>query len=392
MLVASVLVPGAAAAVTNDRPAAQGEAYAGTHVSFDAQSNAIVDYQVDGATVFDRMAVQAQSNSKAQAGLSAGAGLDAVTKIAGAAVSMGATTETSAAVSFDSGATMEAHDNGHGTLVLRSGGENQYVTTNVSSAASVNSESSEKVIVTTEEGTETAVLVTGDGSVDVNAKGNVTAELGSDSELVVRSYGESRSEADKKQEELITSGTAAAQVYLTGTAEGGSQAAADVVDYGQETTVEVTSRSQGTVEMTAERSASEGKVIITSVSESAFESTEDVQVMVDGEAAAKASSYSALQAAADGGENSKYMVTQSSSAEASADVLVAVNHFSERSVTMTDGQSSSDGADGGSDGSDGSSGDTGGDQTTTGGAGPGFSVVVGLLALLAAAFVAMRRA
>lgn len=93
--------------------------------------------------------------------------------------------------------------------------------------------------------------------------------------------------------------------------------------------------------MTAERSQSEGKVIITTLSQGAFGAAENAEVTVDGEAAAKASSYSELRSATEGGEQSWYLVRQQSSAEASGEVLVAVNHFSERSVAVTSGDDSS---------------------------------------------------
>jgi len=59
------------------------------------------------------------------------------------------------------------------------------------------------------------------------------------------------------------------------------------------------------------------------------ESADDLAVTVDGEAAAEASSYSEL-AGGIGSDESRYMVTQSSDASATADVLVAVNHFGAR--------------------------------------------------------------
>ena len=119
--------------------------------------------------------------------------------------------------------------------------------------------------------------------------------------------------------------------------------------------------------------------------------------MVDGEAAVEASSYSELESATEGGDSSKFLVRQSSSAEASADVLVALNEFSERDVTMTEG--SSDGTDNNGDennGDDTDTDDNNGDGTDTDGTDEpsqglsGFGVGVALLALLAAAVIAIR--
>ncbi|WP_313693449.1 PGF-CTERM sorting domain-containing protein [Halorarum halobium] len=204
-----------------------------------------------------------------------------------------------------------------------------------------------------------------------------------------RSYPDERSQQDERQERLIADGTATAEVYVMSAAESGSESggelATDVVTYGEDTTVEVTERSEGTVEMTVERSKEQGKVLITSVSEEAISSAEDVQVTVDGEAAARASSYGELESAANGGDTSKFLVQQSSSAEASADVLVAVNHFSSREVAMSEGGNGSDTGSGGDGSSDGGSGDG---STTTG---PGLGVTAGVLALLSVALLARRR-
>jgi len=89
--------------------------------------------------------------------------------------------------------------------------------------------------------------------------------------------------------------------------------------------------------MTVERSQSQGKVVVTHVSEAAVGATDSLDVTVDGEAAAKASSYSALEAAANDGEESKYYVAEDASAQAegSATVLVAFDHFSERSASIS---------------------------------------------------------
>ncbi len=375
LMVASVAVPGAAA-MMNERTAQQSSAYAGTHVEFQTEGSAITSYSVDGVTVADSVRVQSQDSARSDAGVDIGADVSALTGWTGAALSVDATTETQATVTSESGATLAAHDNGHGSLVVSTGGESQYVGMNLSSSASAESESEQRAVVTTSDGSKAAVIATGDGTVAVNDDGNLTAELGADDRLVVRSYDGDRSANDKQQEELITSGAAAAQVYLT---ENGQ----DIVDYGQNTAVEVHQQSEGRVEMTVERSASHGKVVITSVSDAAIQNTEDLAVRVDGEAAAEASSYSELKAAADGGGSSMYMVRSTSQADASADVLVGINHFSERSVTMAE-QGAQDGGTDDSSSGDATDGDSTSEPGTTGDAGPGFTLIGATLAVLSA--------
>lgn len=94
------------------------------------------------------------------------------------------------------------------------------------------------------------------------------------------------------------------------------------------------SQAEGAAEVTVDRAASEGKIVIASVSENALEAADTLEVMVDGEAVVEASSQSELEGAF-GSDESRYMVVGGGSAEATTKVLVAVNHFSERTITMT---------------------------------------------------------
>lgn len=364
------------------------EAYSGTHVTFETESGAVVDYAVDGQTMIESVETQSQSSAESEGSVEAGVSLSAVTEISGSALSVDSTTETSASVSAESGATMTAHDNEHGILVVSSGEESQYVTANLSSSTEAEQQSDSRVVVTKDDGTQGTFIVVGDGEVTVNEAGNVSADLGKGGELVFRSYPDERSSGDEKQEQLIADGEAAAEVYVMAESSGesGGEFATDVVTYGEDTTVEVTERSEGTVRMTVERSQEQGKVVITSVSEAAISSTEDMRVTVDGEAAARASSYSELESAANGGDSSKFLVEQSSSAEASADVLVGINGFSSREVAMQD-----DGGDGTSDGSDGTTADSGSGDDSSSTTAPGLGVTTAVLALLSVALLARRR-
>jgi len=375
LVVATVFTPVATAAT-----ASQERAYAGSHIAFETTGNAVADYSVNDATVFQSVKVQSKSNVESGTGLDLGGNLTAVTGFVGAAVSVDATTETSATVTTESGAELTAHDNANGILVVRSGENGQVVAVNVSASSEAETTSEGRVVVTAEDGTKGAFIVVGDGDVTVNEAGNVTAELDSESKLVFRSYPEGRNAAAKQQERLIAEGTAAAEVHVMQRAEASGETAVDVVKYGQGTTVEVTEQTQSSVTMTAERSEHSGKVIITSVSEAMIESTDDLEVTVSGTAAVRASSYSDLKSAI-GGDTSKFMVAQQSSAEASADVLVAVNHFSERQITMQDGGSSGGNEDVTTDG---------GDDGTSGSTGPGFGIAAALIAVIGTVFAATR--
>jgi len=397
LLVSSAFAPAASAGAVASN---QQETYAGTHVSFDTTSDAVVDYTVGSETVLESVKVQSKSETENSGSLTVGAELSAVSGIDGSTVSIDSRAETSASVTAESGAELRAHDNSRGILTVRAGESSQYVTADVSSSSQAERESGDRVVVTTENGTQGAFVVVGDGEVTVNDRGNVSAELAEDSRLVFRTYTDGRGEDDEKQERMISNGTAAAEVYVMESGEGSSEPVADVVQYDENTTVEVTQRGQGTVNMTVERSAHRGKVLITSVSDSVLDTAGDVRVSVDGEAAARASTYGELQRASDGGDVSKFMLRQGSNADASADVLVAVNHFSERQITMQEIEASNPeetatttATDGGTatveDGgdSDGST-DTVGEATST--TSPGFGVVITLVALFGAAFYASR--
>ena len=381
LVIASVAPAGVAAGAPADQ---QAEAYSGAHVSFDVENSAVTNYAVDGDVVAESVAVESQSDHESRAGVDVGAdaGLSAVTDVAGAETSLAAQSSTRASVDVGGSAEITAHDSEHGVLVVDAGGESQYVEVGLASDAEAEQESESRVVATTSNGTETAFVVVGEGEVTTNENGNVTASLGEEARLVTRSY-EERSEDDERTEAFIANGTATAEVYLT---ERDGEAVADTIEYGQDTAVEVTERSESEVRMTAERATEEGTVVIASVSDAALAASDSLTVTVDGEAAAEASSHAELRNAADGGDSSAYAVRQSGSAEASAEVLVAVNHFSEREIVVggaddgADEETTTESGDGESD--DGESSDGGGQ--------PGFGVTAALAALLSLAAARIR--
>ncbi|WP_225335842.1 hypothetical protein [Halomicrobium urmianum] len=402
-IAAALVLAGALPATGAAMGAQQSEGHAGGHVSFETSSNAVVDYGVGGETVLESVAVDSQSAVESDAGVGLDAGLSAMSDIAGAALSLSARTETSATVTADSGAELTAHDNPRGILVVSAGNESQYVTANVSSGAETSAESDERVVVTHEDGRDGAFLVVGNGSVAVDDGGNVSASLGEDAKLVFRSYEGERAEDDEQQERMIANGTATAEAYVTQSGEDGSALAADAVEYGNDTRVDVTGYGEGAVNMTVERTQHEGRVIITTVSEQALDASENLSVRVDGEATAQASSTSELRGGLDEGNQSRYLVRQGASADARADVLVAVNHFSERQITMTNESETTENgtetatADDSEESTEGDDAETTADESTpepspTAGDGPGFGAVAALVAAGLLGLAATRRA
>jgi hypothetical protein len=361
----AVAAVGAAAAPAATQQA-EGEAYSGAFVTFEATDAAVADYEVDGSVVVENVTVQ--SASETEGGI--GAGLGAVTSVNGSGLSVRGTGDAGATLTTESGAQMEANDNQRGVLQVRANGESQVVQAEVSGQAE--SESDNRVVVRNDDGTEGAFLVVGDGEATTDDDGDVVARIEGDGQLVYRQYEGERSDDDEDQERMIQDGSAAAEVYVHSAAESGGDAegeATSVVQYSEDTNVEVEERSESEINMTAERSESEGRVIITTVSEEAFGSAESTEVYVDGEAAAEAESYSDVEAATQGADQSRYLVRSDSSAQAATDVVVGVNEFSERSISMQ------------------SDGDTGGDGIAADG--PGFGALLAVAAL-AAAFVAAR--
>jgi hypothetical protein len=387
LLVTSVFGAAAAPAATQQ---AEGEAYSGTFVQFETGNAAVTNYAVDGSVVVD--SVRAQSASETEGGIGVDAGASSSTSISGSAVSTRSQGDASASVAFESGTDMEAHDNQRGVVTFTASDGDQVVQANVSGDAS--SEGDSRVVVQGDDGAQGTFIVVGDGNVTTNADGQVTARLTEDSQLVYRQYNDERSDSEKTQEEMIQNGKATAEVYVYAAAESGGDSAEDgeenaesVVTYGQDTNAEVQERSQDRINVTVERTESQGKVLITTVSESAVENAESLEVYVDGEAAAQAESYSDVRAATEGADQSRYMVRQSGSAEAAVDVIVGINQFSERTVSM---QSAGDGGEStATDGDDTMGDDTDGGDGTDGDA-AGFGVLAALVAL-AAALIAVRK-
>ncbi|QFU81479.1 PGF-CTERM sorting domain-containing protein [Natronorubrum aibiense] len=311
----------------------QADAYAGTHVAFDTASNAIVDYRVGGQSVFENVTVESQRDHHSQTGIGADVGLSAVTNLSGIGLEIAAQTETRAEIATEGSASLAAHDTERGILTVDAGEEAQYVQLNLSedSTAEVSDEGDR---VTVDSGDRTGVLlVAGDGEVAVTDNGDVTADLERESTLVFRSYADDEHDDDAvEQERLIADGTATAEVYA---AEADGDRVADVATYGQDIAVEAQRNGEDRLEMVVKRAQHEGTIVIVSVSEAALEaadSADDLAVTVDGEAAVEADSYSDLEGGI--GEEPRYMVTHSSEASAAADVLVAVDHFSEREVAI----------------------------------------------------------
>ncbi|WP_336136558.1 hypothetical protein [Natronomonas amylolytica] len=386
LLVVSMVGAAAAPAAAQS---AEGEAYAGTHVEFDQQSNAVANYAVDGNVIVENVTMQSASEAGSDGGLGADIGLGSTlaADIVGATIDSRTEASASVTLGFESGGEMQAHDTQRGVVQFSAEGEEQVVAVNVSSDAEAQAESDERVVVSKDDGSQGAFIVVGEGNVTVDDNGDVAAQVGENSQLVYRQYDDERSESDEEAERMIQNGTATAEVYVQQSAESGQETAVEAIEYGNDTSVEVASTAENEVNMTVERTRSEGRVVLTTVSEEAVENAEDIEVYVDGNAAARADSYSAVEQSATEGDQPRYYVAQSTNAEGSVDVAIGIDHFSARSVQMT----SEDGSTATEDASTATEGDSTDAQSPADsqGDGAGFGALAALAAL-ASALVAVR--
>ena len=399
VLVVSLIGAAAAPAATQG---AEAEGYSGAFIEFETADAAVNDYTVSGQVVVDSLRVQSagEAGGSGEGGVGVGVGADSTVSIDGAAVQSQNNAGARASVAFESGAELEANDNRPGVVRITADGGDQVVQANVSGDTS--QEGDGRVVVSGDDGAQGSFIVVGDGNISTSGDGQVTAAVGEGGQVVYRQYDGERSDSEQQQEQLIQDGTAAAELFVRGAAdsEGGSDGGdneTSVVTYDEDTDAEVTSRSESQINATVDRTQQQGKVVVVTVAESAVESAESLEVLVDGEAAAQADSYGEVQQSAEEGDESRYLVRQSSSAEAAVDVVVGIDGFSERQLSIQDaddGESTpTEGTDDGGDETD-TEGETDTDGDDGGGSsgdGPGFGAFAALIALTAALVAAAAR-
>jgi len=374
---------------TRQNPATETTAASnGENVSFEVQSNAVVEYAVDGETVLSSVKTESAGDYESRSGVNAAAELNAVVDVEGSGLDVESESSTRTEIHAESGARMSAHDNERGVLVVGSSDGEQVVEAQVTSEAEARQTSDGRVVVENGDGEVVGTfVVVGQGNATVAEDGDVTAHVGEEGSLAFRAYPDERTEEDEQRERMIANGTAMVEVFASSEAaaeaESGGEESGDstngsaysAVSYSQDTSAEARQESSDRVSMTVDRASEEGTIVVTHVSEAAVESTENLTVTVDGEAAARADSMAELRQATDDGDTSMYMVRQEADGEAT--VYVAVNHFSERNVAIQSGGEESTSTDADEEGDSGGS--------------PGFGVGVGVLALIGVALVAKRR-
>lgn len=347
LLAVSLAGPATAPAVGQS---SDGGTYVGTHVQFDEGTDAVSGYAVGDAVLVERLAVQSAGEARSQVGVDVG--LRGTTNLDGAAIETRQEARANVSLGFASGGEMAVHDTSRGVVQLHANDGDQVVTAELAAESRATSENDRRVVVTREDGTEGIFLVVGDGEVVVNDDGGVTAEVEDGSQLVYRQYESERSDDDEDAERMIESGVATVEVYVqTATADDADgderpETVVQPVEYGQNVTVEALSESRETVELAVERTDETGTVVLTSVDEAAFENAESVEVSLDGEAVAQADSMGEVEGSATDGDEPRYYLSQSTSTEATTDVAVGIDGFSERHLELVAGDPGDDHLDG----------------------------------------------
>ncbi|MFB6236347.1 MAG: PGF-CTERM sorting domain-containing protein [Halopenitus sp.] len=362
VLVATLLVVSMAApaAVT---PAAAGEhEYDGKHVSFDIKSNGIAEYSVNNETLFSSVKTQAAS----EAAVDVGAGVDASAIAGFEGAGLEATSTTTAAARFrtENGAQVAAHDTERGHLTIHATEQRTLVQINMSDPVGTTPKGT--LIVVGGAKQVGSVFIVGEGNLSITEEGNIVADLHKGSGLVFRSNGENRTTQDQATERLIERGAAAGEVYVS---KRNGEVVADTVQYDTDISVEIAQYEKGFVEVAVNRTTEKGTIVIMEVSKKLIEDPGAASVRVSGTEATRVDTHAELRRSLGKGEPT-YKVSQATTSQANAAVLVAIDSFSRQTVVIEERQES----------------------TPVEESAPGFGVSAALLAMLTATLAARRYA
>jgi len=283
---------------------------------------------------------------------------------------------TSIDVGTSPGAKLTTHDNSHGTLTMAPGQNTQVAIANVSSNTEVSIEGEEMATVTADNGAEGTFFLSGSGGeIARNDDGNLVIRLSPNADLVFKAYPDGKSDAEAQQESLIADGIIGAEVHVMErdgeTLYDATTYSTFVSHYGSEETANGTNLTFGSPQGT-------GTVVVANVNEAAVGSLSSMEVYVNsssGEDTVAVDAESVTESVNNvdeyiGTSSSGYYVVPPAEGSTSTDVLVGINHFSNRTVAMGQNVGPSD--------------------TSSSGGVPGFGVPAALAALLALAAFARR--
>ncbi len=356
-----------------------GEATTGTHISFGVANDAVTGYTVGGTEMFSSFRMQSQSSAVDEGLIEAN--LDEITSIvninaAGLSVEAETSASTTLNVSSSPGAYVRAHDNGHGTFRVAPGQNTQVGIVNVSSNTELTVEGEEMATLTADNGAEATFMVVGTGGeVATNEDGNLAVRLGANSDLIFKAYPDGKSDAEAEQESLISDGIIGAEVHVM---EQDGERVIDAASYNTFVNYYGTEEAANGTNFTFGSARGTGTLVVTHVSEAAVGSLSSVEAYVNssnGENTVPVEADSAATGVANveqyvGSPESAYYAVPPAEGSASTDVVVAINHFSNRTVTMGQNVGPSD--------------------TSGSGGVPGFGAPAAIAALLALAAFARR--
>ena len=218
---------------------------------------------------------------------------------------------------------ISAHDNANGLLKFKAE-ESTNVSIELSESATIEKESDKKIAVISN-GTEGTLMISGQGHLSVEGD-IITVELKKNSQLIFKTYPGEKDSGDEEIEDGIISGSLSAEIQVLG-----DGAVTDSVEYSSDVEIKSVSVTEDDITVTVDSATEISKTIVITIDNNELPADPGkLSVKVDGEATVKASSIDELYAT-ETSDISKSMVIEG---ETETKVFVAVNHFSERSVTI----------------------------------------------------------
>jgi len=366
-------VPAASTAQTG------GEVTTGTNISFGVADNAVTEYTVGGTEMFASIRAQSESSAVEEGLIEADIDeISAIANVNGAGLSVNAETAVSTTIDVGTspGAKLTTHDNSHGTLTMTPGQDTQVAIVNVSSNTEVSVEDEEMATVTADNGAEGSFILSGSGGeLARNDDGNLVLRLSPNSDLVFKAYPDGKSAAEDQQESLIADGIIGAEVHVM---ERDGETLYDAATYSTFVNYHGSEKTANGTNLTFGSPQGTGTVVVANVNEAAVGSLSSMEVYVNSSSGEETVAVDQPNATAALDEIDGYISTSSSGyyvvppaeGSTSTDVLVGINHFTNRTVAMGQNVGPSD--------------------TSSSGGVPGFGVPVALAALLALAAFARR--
>lgn len=293
-----------------------GDIYAGDNIRYNLKSDEIDNYSVQGKTYFTSM--------KTGTKISSGTGL--LGGLIGANIAISSIAGVGSKLSTDN-ANIFVHDNPNGNLQVMVN-QGSIVQISLTGGSSATYQGEKYITVRNPDGSESSFLIAGNGKLEMR-DGKMVADLDNDGQLIFKAYPVGKTQLDDAVEQGIIDGIVAAEINIPGKNDA---AASSSISYSSAVSAKVNEVANEKISILVSSSNSVGKTIAIEIDSSRlpFQDPGQLEVRVDGEVAAKASSTSELYATG-AGDKPRYLVAK---AEGATKVMVAINHFSDREVTL----------------------------------------------------------